>query len=369
MNSPKDTLTSRQLLVIIISVVVGVQIFTMPRALAESAGRDGWLSLLLGGAWAVAAATGTAFLGSLFPRQAPYVWLSRLVGKKGSICLSILGGLFYLLVTGVVLRLFADVLRVYLLPRTPSEVIMITFLLSVGYAVSHGINPLARVTQIFFLFGILPSFLLMVFFQREVDIGELLPVLADGIGPVVKGFLPAYGTFGGWGIVVLLLQFMDRPQEAVKATLLGVSLTLLLYLGVFVATLATFGPAETRDLLYPVVGLIREMEGIGGFIEKLDLVFLSAWILSVFVTVSFVYYVALLTVSQPVGCKNLTSWVYCGLPVVYFLALLPEGYLAAESLSSWLSYGSFGLSLLVPVLLVLAWIRMRQGGINDEEKT
>lgn len=368
MAGPKDVLTSRQLLVVIISVIVGVQIFTMPRALAETAGRDGWLSLILGGAWATGTTTAAAFLAGLFPRQAPHVWWSRLVGKGGSLLLSVLACLFYLLVTGVVLRLFTDIIRVYLLPRTPSEVIMITFLLCVAYVVSHGVSPLTRVTQIFFLFGILPAVLLMVIFQREVDVGELLPVLADGLTPVVQGVLPAYGIFGGWSIVVFLLQFMDNPREAVKATALGIGLVLLLYLAVFVVTLAAFGPVETQYMLFPVVSLIREMEGIGGFIEKLDLIFVSAWILSVFVTVSFIYYVALLAIAQPLGCRDLPSFVCCGLPAVYLVALLPEGYMAAEKMSTWLSYGSFAFSLLVPLLLLLAWVRMRQGGVHDEEQ-
>lgn len=369
MNSPKDILTSRQLLVILISTVIGVQVFIMPRLVVEAAGRDGWLSLVLGGGWALLAATAAAYLASLFPRQTPVVWFSHLLGKWGGIALSLGFGCFFLFVAAEVLRLFTDMTQTYLLPRTPSEIIMITFLLSIAYVVCHGINPIARVTLIFFLFGIIPSIILIAVFQGKVNFGELVPVLAGGIAPVIRGFLPAYGDFGGWGIIVFLVQFMDTPKEAVKGTAVGMAVIWLFFMATFIITLAAFGPIETQYLLYPVVDLIREMEGVGGFIEKLDLIFLSAWILSVFVTLAVCYYVAVLAISQLAGIKNIAVPVYVGLPLVYLLALLPQGYKAAEGLAGYLNYTSFIFSLSVPLLVFLARRKIKQGGVSDGDQT
>lgn len=360
----KDVLTSRQLLVILITVIMAMNSFTAPRTVAEQAGRDGWLSMILAGVWSMLVAVAAVRLASLFPRQSPNGWIPQLLGLwVGKLFLSFYI-LFVLLSAAWTLRVFSDVLRIYLLPSTPAEVIIFSLLLCVLYLASYGINPMARVTDILFLVGIVPGSILIVAFQTDKNLGELLPVMAEGFLPVVQGIMPALPLYHGWMIAIYLVQFMDTPKEATRAVAVALAALALFFTSGYVLAIATFGPLELQYLLYPVVELVREMEGIKGFIEKLDLLFLIAFIIGIFVSVTFTCYVSALAASQFLGLRDHRPLLLSLLPLLYFLALLPSCYKAAEQLGEWISYGGLALDLLVISLVVLAWYKMRKGGLG-----
>lgn len=362
MNKSKDGITSRQLTIIIISIILGIDGFAMPRMVVEGAGRDGWLSLLLGGGWILLTAMLLALLASLFPRQSPIVWLPKIVGKWPAKGLILWQYVFYLVMCAWSLRVFTDMAKVYLLPRTPTEVIMITFLLTVAYLIVHGIDPLTRVTQVFFPFALIPFLLLGSVFKGTMDFGELLPVMADGFLPVLKGLPPSIAVFVGWGIIMYLIQYLDTPKEAVKATGIGIGVLLVFFLWSFIFTLSRFGPIEMKYLLYPVVDFVREIESREALLEKLDLFLLTFWIMTVFVTVAFTYYVPVLISSQVLGFQGHRSLVYLGIPLVYLIARLPKGIKATEILGVWIGYSSLAFSIVVILLFIQAWRKKGKEG-------
>lgn len=368
MQKIKDIITPRQLTIVIISTILGVDGFMMPRLVVQAAGRDGWLSLLIAGLWMLLVSGSLAYLASQFPRQAPNIWLEKLFNSwvaKGFVAIY---GIFFLLMSAWALRTFCDMTRVFLLPRTPTEVIMITFLLSVAYLVSNGINPMVRVTQVFFPFIVLPFLFMIITYRNRMDFGELLPVMAEGILPVLKGIPPSIAVFIGWGVVFFLIQFMETPRGAVKASVIGMGFLWVFFLWTFIVTLLSFGPVEMKYLLYPVIDLVREMEGPATFIEKLDLLFLSFWIMTVFVTISFIYYVPVLTTAQLMGLKEHRSLTFLGLPLIYLIARLPKGNKAAEDIGVWLGYGSLVIGVIVLIAVVWVIVKKRRGGLPNAEQ-
>lgn len=361
----KDVLTSRELVVLLITVTLAMDSFTEPRRVLEVAGRDGWLSIILAGGWSMAVAVTVIKLASLFPRQSPNAWIPQLFGRWGGTLFIVLYIIFFLLLTAWTLRVFSEVMKTYLLPRTPSEVIIFSLLLCVLYLTSYGLDPMTRVTGIFFLVSVVPGVIFIVFFPTERNLGELLPVMADGFLPVAKGFVPALATYHGWTTALYLLQFMDIPKEAPRAIVLVFAFLLLIFTWIYVLIVATFGPLEARYLLYPVLELVREMEGIRGFMEKMDLLFLIFWMIAIFISVAFTYYVPVLAASQLLGLQDRRLLLFCLLPLVYFLALLPSSYKAAESLGEWITFGGLALDFGMVALVLLAWLRRRRGGVNS----
>ncbi|HHY60310.1 MAG TPA: endospore germination permease [Clostridia bacterium] len=364
----RDVLTSRELLVILITVILATDSFTSPRGIARLAGRDGWLSMMLAGLWSLLVAVTVIKLAGAFPRRSPNAWIPQLFGRWGGKLFIVFYILFLLMSCAWTLRLFCDVMNIYLLPRTPPEVIIFALLVCVLYLTSYGINPMARVTGIFFLVAVVPGLLLLATFKGKVDFGELLPVLAGGVVPVVQGMIPALAAYHGWSVALYLAQFMDLPKEASRAAALAVVVLMLFFTWVYVLTIAKFGPLETQYLLYPVVELVREMEGIKGFIEKLDLLFLISFIIGAFVSVTFTYYVAVLAASQLWGLQDRRPLLLCLLPLIYFLALLPTCYKAAERMGEWIYYGGVVLDVGLLALALRAWWKMRRGGLGTHEE-
>ena len=365
MEQPRDRITPTQLTIVLISAILGIDGFAMPGMVVAAAGRDGWLSLLLGGGWLLVAAMSLAFLGGMFPRQSPINWLPKLMGKWPAKLFITLHCVFYLVMCAWSLRIFTDMIRIYLLPRTPTEVIMITFLISVAYLIVNGIDPLVRVTQVFFPFTLIPFLLLGIVIKGRMDFGEILPVMANGFLPVFKGLPPAIAVFVGWGIIMYLMQFLDKPKKGYKAVGIGVGFLLLFFLWSFILTLSHFGPVEMKYLLFPVIDFVREIEIANVLLEKLDLFLLTFWILTVFVTVAFTYYIPVLIGTQALGFRDNEGLVFLALPLIFLLARLPKGFKTTELIGVVIGYISLFFSLAVVLLLLLAWRKKRKGGIPN----
>ena len=366
MEQIKDRITPVQLSVVLISAILGIDGFAMPRMVVTVAGRDGWLSLLLGGGWLLLAALSLASLAGMFPHQSPVNWLPKLIGKWPAKLFITIQCIFYIVMCAWSLRTFADMIRIYLLPRTPTEVIMITFLVSVAYLITNGIDPLARVTQVFFPFTLIPFLLLGIVIKGRMDFGEILPVMANGFLPVLKGLPPAIAVFVGWGIIMYLIQFLDKPQKGVKATGVGIGFLFVFFLWSFILTLSHFGSVETKYLLYPVIDFVREIELANILLEKLDLFLLTFWILTVFVTVAFTYYIPVLIGTQALGFRGHEGLIYLVLPLIFLLARLPKGIKITELIGVGIGYSSLIFSLTVVFLLALAWRKKNKiGGAHN----
>lgn len=74
----------------------------------------------------------------------------RIVGKGIGVCLSLLLILLWLVTSARVVRSFADVLKLFVLPNTPIEVIILTMLLVSAYAVNTVSNQLPGYWRSFF---------------------------------------------------------------------------------------------------------------------------------------------------------------------------------------------------------------------------
>ncbi|MGI6551944.1 MAG: GerAB/ArcD/ProY family transporter [Bacillota bacterium] len=359
---PEDRITASQLAISLISTIVGVEAFIMPRSVVESAGRDGWLSILIGGVLAILVVLGLCYLGTSYPGESPVTYFAKILGKvPGNFTISVFL-VFYLCLCGWVLRIFGDMVKVYLLTKTPIEVIIFSMLLTAAYLVNHGLNPLVRAIQVFFPLLIIPVAVVILMVQGLVDYRQLLPVMSGGLLPVLKGSINGYVVFSGFGIIAFLLPSMTNPREGFKAASLGMGLVVGIYLIIFILTIAHFGPVETGFAIYPVIDLVREVRAPGAFLERLDLLLLFFWILTVFISVAVLFYVVVLGFSQLLGLKEQRPLVYLVLPLIYLVAMRPRDFDSTELLGLWMGYGSMALASVVLLMILIVWVKKLPGG-------
>src|SRR5690606_24773618 len=84
-----DIVTRREMSITIISMTIGVGILTLPRTLARSTQySDGWMSIMLAGALASAAAVLLALLSIRAGRDGYYQFAMKAVGKPAGICVT-----------------------------------------------------------------------------------------------------------------------------------------------------------------------------------------------------------------------------------------------------------------------------------------
>ncbi len=352
-----DRVSSWQMTVIVISAINAVGILVLPRKLADGAGPDGWLALIMSHAVAAVAIVMIVKLGSRFVDQTFIEYAQVIVGRPLGLLIGGSIALAWLFLTARTTRQFGDVIKMFLLDRTPIEVILLSFLLLAAVLLRHGVEPMARLVEI--LFPLFPAALVIyaVFGIIEADFSNLRPVLENGITPVIKAAGEDLLSFQGIGPFLMLLPFMVRPERAKKAGLIALSFNLLMRIGFFVITVAILGVQETAHEIWPGLAIAKIIQ-VGEFFERVDAVFMAIWITVSFTTLVVYYYLSSLAISQLVRFRTPFPVVLPLLPVIYVVSLIPTNIIEASNYSDILDMAWAVSVLIVPSgLLLIATIR------------
>ena len=113
------------------------------------------------------------------------------------------------------------------------------------YAVSKGIEIIARVGEIYFFSSLLAyiSFIVFLLLSDVIEINNLFPILEDGISPVIKSSLPLIINFPFGEIVVFysIFSYLNQSKSFLKVVLAFISITIIIVL-LNISNITTIGP-------------------------------------------------------------------------------------------------------------------------------
>ncbi|MEK3722529.1 endospore germination permease [Paenibacillus sp. FSL H8-0034] len=262
------TFSRRQILfMLLLSLGISNHVFIIPH-LIQAAGRDSWFSILLGYVvllgWSL-----ILYLVLKSMRATTFKdWLKERIGKFG--CWLVCGALvLYLLILGMLI--IFDTTRninIYLLPRTPNAVVVLSFVLISYSAARSGLKTIVYMSTVLlpivWLLGIGISMLTL----KSKDYGIMLPFFVEGIGPNLHGGVIVVG--GSVELLVLLL-LQHKMSKPISYGAMFVLLTLLVGLiaGPTLGSLSAFGPSEAGNLRFPAFEQWR-LVMIGDYISHVD---------------------------------------------------------------------------------------------------
>ncbi|TCS71634.1 spore germination protein (amino acid permease) [Effusibacillus lacus] len=215
----RETISSLQLLVILVSNVLGLGILTLPREVTDACGTpDAWMSLLLVGVVVCIPVAILGKLSSVFPQTHFLDDCQLLVGQFGKWVIGWYLILYYLMIISMELRGLGMLVGQYLLDRTPIEIVILIPLFASVYVVTGGFGPIVRINQMFFpvVVGMFILSLLMAF--QNVEIKNLQPMFSKGFQPVLKGVPAAAFSLLGVEIIWYFSNSLKKKQCACGGT-------------------------------------------------------------------------------------------------------------------------------------------------------
>lgn len=357
-----DIISPYQLAMIIIMSVISVGVFSIAADAAEKAGTDGWLAVALAGAINFAAAFIIVKLNAKFPGKTFAEYSQAILGTVIGKALTFLFAVYLLLVIAYVTRAFTEVVKMFLLFRTPTEVIMLSLILVCTYLVRGGAECIGRINELSFPILFIPFFIILFFGFPLMKFNNLLPVLQTPPGKIAAAIPPMAFSFGGIELALFYIGFMRNPKKAYKPMLLSVLFITLFLVMITVFCIAAFGKTATTQFLWPLVSYIRAISLPGLFIERLDGVILSLWMLTVFTTMVSSYFVISYSISKVAGTREQKQYVLPLSILIYYLALQPD---SLAELYEWgaviFPYAIAVFLYVVPVMLLVA-ARLRRLG-------
>ncbi|MDD2621329.1 MAG: endospore germination permease, partial [Syntrophomonadaceae bacterium] len=271
---------------------------------AKTAGPDGWISLLLPAT--VYASTVVVICISLarrFPSQVFTEYLPEVVGK-------IPGKVLALLYTGMLIHIIsvmvvegAQFIQSNFLTETPVIVLQLVLVSVAVYGSYLGVEVIARHNEIVFPIFILSLSALILLIAKDINLSNFLPIMENGIVPVLKGSMTPGVWRGEVFIILWLYPYLNQKEEAYQAGLGMILIATVLSFTVVATTIGVFGDLYTAHLVYPVNILARYIS-VASILERLELIIVIIWVAGVIVKLAIFFHTAGIAAASTLGLKN-----------------------------------------------------------------
>ncbi|MBN2983098.1 GerAB/ArcD/ProY family transporter [Cohnella algarum] len=363
-------ITAIQTSAILISTIIGVGVLALPLFAVQSANSGGPLVTLLAVLFAFAGLALVAVLGMRFPRQTMLQYSEIIIGKWLSRICNFSIVVFFAILTSLAAREFGEVVITAVLQKTPVEVTVIVMLLLAAFSTRNDVLTFAYIHHFYFPLLIFPAVLIVALSLKNAEPLNLQPIWGNGRTNMLEGTLNIAALFQGSFVLITVMPHMKRPERALTATFWGMLIAGGLCVAIAVAAVGVFGSEETLKLLWPTLELAKTTSLPANILERLDAAFLAVWVTAVFTTLFSTYYLTIDKARRIFGMKEHKTLSLFLLPVVFFMAMLPQNILEMYEIIK--SIGRIGLIVTIgypAMLLLIAIIRNKRGDRSSEQKT
>lgn len=355
-----EELQQKDLVVTVVSMMFGVGILSLPRVIAEvTQPGDGLISISLAGLISIVLAWTLARLASRFPKQNFSEYTPLIIPRPFSFVANILLGVSFFIVAAFLMRVLAIITKLYLFDRTPIEVITLVFLLVIIYAVSGSRFALLRLNMMFLPIVMFVLVLVQIMNLGFFEFNNLKPVFATPWQGILKGIVSSTHGFLGFEVILFYTALMKNPQKAPKAAVIGISLSLLMYLIIYIFAIGVFSRQGMINVVFPTIEMAKEVEVPGEFFERFESILLTIWVMTVFNSVSMAFDISVVTLNSMFKKIKRFPLILTLSPILYMLSMMPQDLEQVTILGEWIGLFAVITGIIIPILLL--WIAKIRG--------
>lgn len=342
------------------SMVVAVGILTYPRLLAsKTEAADGWVTLLIAGIISIMVTWVIANIASKFPNQSFLDYTSFLLSRPVAVVFSIIYLIICWFIVGYELAFIADISQHYLFDRTPSEVVILAFLLVIVYAVSGERNAIFRMCFGFMSFSIIATVVLVFMALPFGDFNHLLPVFTTDWKTYIKELPNGILSYTGAFILLFYMKLNRNPEDGPKSASVGMLVVVILYVGIYLTCIAVLGNVTTANTIYPLVELANTIHS-AGFLDRIESLYFIIWNTTIFLTCILAYDVSVMIITDLFPKINKKYVAFAISPVIFLLSILPTDYYQLGLYATIISYSSVIVTVITIVPLNIMYLFKRK---------
>lgn len=308
MFSNNFKISVRQLKRLVTLELLGKMCLVVPGIAVMSAGRYGGISILLGIGGACIYAVVLCYVargmnGSCFQ------FMKKSWGNVGACFAYIIYLLLALISTSFSSRLLAEMLKNCLLPEIPISALLFIILLVCGYATTGKLEGRGRMSEVFYLIVLIPVFLMLCLALPDLKTEYLFEEQSANVTDILKG---GYGVFAVFTELSGLLVIFSGIGERKKARGGVIRAILILFagaMGLFIASLGSFGIGGMRALKWPGITLMSSVNVPGGFLERWDILFATLLVFGLMMNISAGLYYMVFLIKEMIGKEDVAVFL------------------------------------------------------------
>ncbi|KQX48208.1 MULTISPECIES: GerAB/ArcD/ProY family transporter [unclassified Paenibacillus] len=353
-----NEITTMQYICLNSGIQMSVFFLAMPRILAEKAGTDGWIALIIG--WIITVAASLIVIqvmkkhpdGTLFDLLTRYLgkWTARLAASLFALYL------FYYAYTGIAQAVL--ITKAWLLPQTSASIVMLLLLIPTYVITRNGLRILARYAE---LVVIISCWIPVVYLLPLKDAHwlNLLPLLKEGWKPVFSAVPTTFFSYIGFATTFILYPFLKNKQKASSIIMISDTLTMFGYMFLTLICFVYYSPDEIQKYNEPMVNILESIEF--KFIERMEILFIAFFLLIFSLAWIPTMYLGVYTTSWLLGKQDHRNhfrilWLFLAVGTFFFMPSFNQ----SDRMNELLRKIGFGIEYVFPgCLLIYLWTHNR----------
>lgn len=323
MNS-KENIKAYGLFSSLAVTTVGVGIFSYPRQLATAVGNEGWLVTIVAGLVSMLLVYLVYKISYYNDFQDFDVIIFNCFGKVLGFFILLIFSFYMIFLVSLQMRTFVEVIKMYLLEKTPTEFLIVTTILVGIHVVRGGQRSIIKFNEIAFWVMFLPMVLMLLALLPISDFTNMLPVFQQPIGNYAKGLFSSLVSFVGFEILFFIMPIFGEKKKIYKTSIKGITFITIFYVLIVIFSLAVFGENQSKIVLWPTITMVTAISLPGTFVERWEGVVMTLWILFYLTTFINYYYFSshILTKITKVRSVKISSILI--VPLIYVITLYPN---------------------------------------------
>lgn len=327
----KDSkISSKQIKGLVVTAIIGVGVLSLPSSLSSIVGLDGWISIVLAGIIMVGIITIIVKIFQNLPGMNLFEVSRTTLGPIFSLIFQIILLLYMVVLLAYISRTLGEVIKAFLLEETPIEFIIFVFILVTSYIARCEIDVIGRMG--YFIYPIILGFtiFLIVVTLPNADFSNLLPMFESDIKALPNGLMASIVSFAGFEILLFAIPYAEDKGQVLKSSLYAIGLVTIIYVTIFVTSAAQFGIDQLNRLPWATLSLVKQIDLPGLFLENLDGIVTTLWVLVVFGTLGPTYYSTGKILANLFKTKSHELFILPLIPIVYTISLLPQNQIEIQ---------------------------------------
>jgi len=356
-------------MIAVLLYTLGDAVLVIPGIMAAETGRDAWIAGIASIGVGLLLVSFYCSIAGRHPDKTLVQYSEAVLGRWMGKAISLLYLWFMFILCSILLREVGDFLTTLVLPETPIQAIMMLFLGVAVWGARLGINTIARAAEVFLPWIVLMFFVGVVFLLPEAKFEKAMPILENGVLPLLPGiYVFSAIPFVELSVFLMVLPAVESPDRtrlpfAIGALTGGLALLLVITLCILV-----LGAEETARQQYPTYSVSRQIT-FGDWLQRMEIVLAGTWFITIFFKLTIALYSLCTGFSQWLGGK---SGAPLAMPVgilvlVVSLAVAPNIVTFNESaIRNWPAF-AMTCGIMIPALLWAAdWIKCSMTEDADE---
>jgi len=322
-----ERISGYQLFMLCSILYINGGMISLYKTLSEVAGPDAWFNFIFSMLYAIFIAFLLYKLSEAHPGKNMFEISESVCGKWGGKLLNILVMLYILHLIIRDLRMFGDFVGTAVLQRTPTEFIYLSAMLVLMYYATGNMEEFARSVNLFFPIFIISIVLLPLLLVNETDLSNLLPILSQGSGVILKGGVLSTGWAGDIFIFGAFLNYIRNSRQYYESLKLGIVTSAFVLTVMMLLCTAILGHTITGRAMYPAYTMMQEIN-ITDFLDRLDVVLIGFWMPAFLMKIIVIYFSfmaglsSMLNTGKLRGINMMSGWMILLLTLVSFRSVM-----------------------------------------------